>query len=394
MRVRRHLTTVIATCSMLGLGLAFALGFSYQMLATQSRSLHDDSGTVRDVAQLAKDSSQWLTTVDLVVGSGQHYLLDGAQALATQLQRSIARIEESEIIAAFPDEWNNVTAGIGTIAELLDESSALPPDGSEEALNDIAARITINAGPLTASLESLTESTEQLAATRLGDLDMQRSLMHLTACFAAGAYLLVMFGVWRWSRNSLVIPVEVLALESERAVENDTVMEAFDLGPVELRNIASQFTRLGEMLEEKVTNRTCDLETRYEAAEAINMELQQINQVLEALRHEADDAFRAQSEFLADMSHDIRVPTEEILKSCAAHNSGSGPLADDPEFLASVQTNSETLLQAIDDLRVLSSIEARKIEMNYTPCDLEKTVRAAIDEIKPLADERCLAFEV
>ncbi|MGB0715946.1 MAG: hybrid sensor histidine kinase/response regulator [Phycisphaerae bacterium] len=394
MRIRQHMTTIIATCTFLGIGLAFALGFSYQMLAAQARSLHEDSGTVSDVGRLAKDSEQWITTVNMVVESGQAYLLEGAKALANQLHASMDAMEERTLIQEFPDQWASVRNGISEIGGLLGESEKVMTGNADGDLQMLASSVGSSAESLQTALGELSTSTEQLAGERLAGFDMQRQIVHLMACFCSGAYLLVTFGFWRWTRKNLVIPTELLAAEINEAIEKDQPLSEYDFGPPELREIAGRFRQLAESVDEKVSCRTYELEVQQTATEALNHELSQINELLESVRHDADAAFRAKSAFLANMTSDIRNPTQDILNVCDRLTQDVADVDQASVFLDSVRQNSETLLHAIDDLLMLSSIESQRIVMNYAPCDLEDVMRRVIADVKPHADAKALAFEV
>lgn len=88
----------------------------------------------------------------------------------------------------------------------------------------------------------------------------------------------------------------------------------------------------------------------------------------------ADQANRAKSEFLATMSHEVRTPmnaligmTDMILKT---------PLnTEQKRYLDVVQQSSEHLLALIDDILDISAIEAKKIELENRPFNLDKLLR-------------------
>jgi len=95
-----------------------------------------------------------------------------------------------------------------------------------------------------------------------------------------------------------------------------------------------------------------------------------VEKKLARAKREAEQANSAKSIFLANMSHEIRTPMNAII--------GFTELLDeeveDPKFKSyvhNIQHASHTLLRLINDILDLSKIEAGKLELKYTPTDLE-----------------------
>jgi signal transduction histidine kinase/DNA-binding NarL/FixJ family response regulator len=125
-------------------------------------------------------------------------------------------------------------------------------------------------------------------------------------------------------------------------------------------------------LEQKVAERTKDLETK---------------------TIEAERASRAKSEFLANMSHELRTPLNGIL----GYAQILGNLALSPKALSGIRVirqSGEHLLTLINDILDLAKIEARKIEIMPTDVYLQDFLRGPADMFQIRAEQKGIAFEV
>ncbi len=103
----------------------------------------------------------------------------------------------------------------------------------------------------------------------------------------------------------------------------------------------------------------------------------------------ADEANIAKSQFLANMSHDIRTPMNGVLgylELLARTNLSS----EQKDFIHEARTASERLIYLINDILDLSKVEAGKLEIEKIPFNLIATVEDAISLLIPQASEKNL----
>ena len=117
---------------------------------------------------------------------------------------------------------------------------------------------------------------------------------------------------------------------------------------------------------------------------------QEIREVLEHARDEAEKGNRAKSNFLSSMSHDIRTPMNAII----GYTNIAREKIDDPEMvresLNKISSSSKYLLSLINDVLDMSKIESGKLQINEEECDLRVIFERIADLTRSQASKKQL----
>jgi signal transduction histidine kinase len=138
-----------------------------------------------------------------------------------------------------------------------------------------------------------------------------------------------------------------------------------------------------EQLYEQLKAASAQLERRVQEATAA---LVHQNELLRRQAIELEQASVAKSQFLANVSHDVRTPLNAILGYTSLLLRGvSGPI--DPtqrDSLARVDANARHLLTLIDEILDISRIEAGKMPVRISPIKLKSLINEIMSEVEPL----------
>ncbi|MFW2374195.1 MAG: response regulator [Gammaproteobacteria bacterium] len=134
-----------------------------------------------------------------------------------------------------------------------------------------------------------------------------------------------------------------------------------------------------------------------------NDEIGELTRAFDSMRHEIDEshshlrqaleqaqeATRAKSEFLANMSHEIRTPMNGVLGM--AQLLADTPLSNEQqEYLETIETSGQSLLQVINHILDFSKIEAEKMSLESIHFDLQTTAFETTQLLATKATEKNL----
>ncbi len=125
----------------------------------------------------------------------------------------------------------------------------------------------------------------------------------------------------------------------------------------------------------------------------------EIEKKLEIATHKANTANTAKSEFLSTMSHEIRTPLNgllgfsEIIEDALLECGGNEKFSKVFKYLEIVKTCGKNLNELIDDILVLSSIEAGKFEMLLVKFPPERLIRESMEIFNFKSEKRNIKLD-
>jgi len=199
------------------------------------------------------------------------------------------------------------------------------------------------------------------------DMGEQRWRDHRRLLRAAGSRK---FEAVHRRQDGTLFPVEVTVNYMEFG--EDPFSCSFTQDITERRRAEEELREAYRSLEQKIEERTAQLKTAKEAAEAAN---------------------RSKSVFLANMSHELRTPLNAILGYSQLLKRDGSLEPGQKEYLDIINRSGEHLLQLIDSVLELSKIEAGRIPLEPVSFDPAALVRELHAMFRIKAETKGLRFD-
>lgn len=115
---------------------------------------------------------------------------------------------------------------------------------------------------------------------------------------------------------------------------------------------------------------------------------------LAAARREAERASRAKSEFLSNMSHDIRTPMNAIVGMTAIATASMDNPDQVRDCLRKITLSSKHLLGLINDVLDMSRIESGRLQLNMEETSLREITESIVCIVQPQAHAKRQLFDI
>jgi two-component system sensor histidine kinase BaeS len=272
-----------------------------------------------------------------------------------------------------------VLAALGTAtAALISAEVVMQPSGTDRLLFvAIVAGALALAGGVGVWLH---RSTRQLASLRASVLTMTLATVGLVAA-VVGASAGLMF----LSPHDLRVVLIALLLAVGLGFILSTSWTNGLRDDLNRLRAATEQVGAGDLQVSANNDRKDELGELARAFDAMTAQLQEAT----ASREHEEEVRRA---FLAAVSHDLRTPLTAMRVALEALEDGMAPEPD--RYLRSLSRDVEALARLVDDLFLLSRIEAGRLELCPEPVDVAELVDEAIEALRPIAERHRIHMEL
>ena len=155
----------------------------------------------------------------------------------------------------------------------------------------------------------------------------------------------------------------------------------------------TRFRKNQELLSIK-TKSEAELAEANKKLESTNSKLEQAQAATEEALAVAESASKAKTEFLSNMSHDIRTPMNAIVNIAKLMENEPNLPDKLHTYIAKILLSSRHLLSLINDVLDMSRIESSEVRLTQEPVSLAEQVGQVESIIRPQVEERGQSFTI
>lgn len=203
----------------------------------------------------------------------------------------------------------------------------------------------------------------------------------ITVLAGASGAMLAILAFYLATQRLVLTPVRSLRRVAEKVTSGDIDVRA----SIQSRD---EFEQLAEALNDMLTHLKAAQEEQHKINRSLDIKLGELAETNVALY----EATKVKSEFLANVTHELRTPLVSIIGFAELLNDMAE--LDEPDkirlkrYARNILTSGRSLLDLINDLLDLAKIESGRIELHISDFSIDELCRDLIDFVGPLADKR------
>lgn len=166
----------------------------------------------------------------------------------------------------------------------------------------------------------------------------------------------------------------------------------------EQRELLRQLPLLGAALQGEqalcmASGRTKVADEAVQKAAMLTQRLDTTRRELQRALAKAEEVTRAKDDFLAVISHELRSPLSAILSWSHILQQDNVDEAMRRRGAESIERNARTQAKLIEDILDYSRIASGRLRLDVVPVDLARIIEAALDVVRPRANEKNIVIE-
>tara|TARA_R110000744_G_scaffold81618_1_gene160289 strand:+ start:1845 stop:3845 length:2001 start_codon:yes stop_codon:yes gene_type:complete len=247
MRIRSYLALLVCACLLGAYVLEQVLAYRFNNVQALAEEHSKSLLWEKDLQRIESTASQFLVSCDLVIGSGNTYLIFGAknmgQYLVDELEVMQSDVRFPELTSKIYESRSSVKNIIGT----LDIVSDLPQSNLQLSLSKLLNQYDPVSLTLSRNIQFLTQKTTELIKLEAVKLENEKQRMVEVSWMTRIGFFMLIVGLWWWANNRICKPLNGLVYSSHRALSGHD-FEASKKAPTEILELSNDFKHLTETL--------------------------------------------------------------------------------------------------------------------------------------------------
>lgn len=247
MRIRSYLALLVLSCLIGAYTLEQVLGQYFIYVQEMVEKHNKNQLWAKDLERIEASTSQFLVSSDLVVGSGNTYLIFGAQNMGDYLTTELSVLKVENSFADLNQSIDSAIAQTNKIKAILDVVGNIPAKKLKLTLGDLLAQYDPVSLLLSQNIMFLVKATNSKVVQEALHIQHEKRIIANVAWLARAIFFILIIALWWWANKKICSPLNELIYSSHRALAGEG-FRATTKAPAEIIELSNDFKHITEIL--------------------------------------------------------------------------------------------------------------------------------------------------
>ena len=243
MRIKSYLALLVFACLIGAYTLEQVLAHYFNHVQTLAEKHNESRLWAKDLERIEISTSQFLISSDLVVGSGNTYLIFGAKNMGNYLTTELSNLYTQNYFQNLNSKIESAILNINKIKNILNTVGNISPNKLEQSLSQLLVKYDPVSLSLSQDIQYLTKKTTRIIEQETRFLDEEKRFMTKVGWLARGMFFVIIVVLWWWANRKICQPLNELICSSRRTLAGDDFKSTYD-APTEIIELSNDFKQL------------------------------------------------------------------------------------------------------------------------------------------------------
>jgi diguanylate cyclase (GGDEF)-like protein len=247
MRIRSYLALLVFACLLGTYTLEQVLTQYFNHVQTLVETHNKHLLWQKDLERIEMSTSQFLISSDLVMGSGNTYLIFGAINMGSYLDTELSALRAKNHFPALNNKINRVILNTNKITAILNIVGNISPSKLKQKLSRLLNQYDPVSLELSQDLQFITIKTQHAIRQEKQRISDDNIMMTKVTWLARTLFLLLIIAVWWWANRKICRPLNELIYSSHQALAGND-FKAQTNAPKEIIELSKDFKHITQTL--------------------------------------------------------------------------------------------------------------------------------------------------
>lgn len=253
MRIKSYLALLVFACLLGAYTLEQVLVYYFNHVQTLAEKHNESRLWAKDLERIEISTSQFLISSDLVIGSGNSYLIFGAKNMGNYLTTELSNLYTQNHFQNLNNKIKRSILNINSINNILNIIGNISPNKLEQNLSRLLIEYDPISLALSQDIQFLTKETNSIIEQETLYLNDEKRFMTKVGWIARGTLFLLIIVIWWWANRKICRPLYELIYSSQRALAGND-FKATHNAPAEIIELSNDFKHLTQTLSHQASH--------------------------------------------------------------------------------------------------------------------------------------------